>query len=117
MSCPGAARSIAGEALENEVTRSDSSVAPTVSTCAKLAGYESALPCSRSFPAEATISWPAPKAFRIACSSIGSRSKPPRLRLITPGPRFRAAVRPAISSPTVSCPAGLASQSWSLAWG
>ena len=53
----------------------------------------------------------------IACSSIGIRSKPPRLRLTTPGPRFLAAKRPSISSPTVSCPCGLASQSWSFACG
>jgi hypothetical protein len=109
--------SIAGDELEKTVTRSLSFVAPTVRTCAKVAGYESELPSWRSFPAEATTTRPAPNAFRIACSSIGSRSKPPRLRLITPRPRLRAAARPAISSPTVSWPSGLASQSCSFACG
>ena len=47
MSSPGAAVSMAGEELEKPVTRSASSVAPTVSTCAKLAGNDGELPSSR----------------------------------------------------------------------
>ena len=105
------------EALEKSATWSNSFVAPTVSTCANEAGYESGLPISRSFPAEATTSEPAPNAARIACSSIGIRSKPPRLRLITERPCLIASSRPAISSPTVSTPLGLASQIWSFACG
>src|SRR3954471_21141170 len=56
MSCPGAARSIAADALEKSVTKSLSSVAPTVRTCGKVAGYDGELPPSRSLPADATTS-------------------------------------------------------------
>src|SRR4026207_871695 len=73
MSWPGAARSIAGEMLEKTVTRSLSFVAPTVRTCAKLAGYESGLPSWRSFPAEATTRRPAPKGVGIAGLPDGAR--------------------------------------------
>ena len=37
-------------AARTTVTRSDSSVAPTVSTCAKVAGYDGELPCSPVVP-------------------------------------------------------------------
>ena len=114
---PGAARSMSADAVEKYVTRFDWSVAPIVSTCAKEAGYDGGLPSCRPFPAEATTSEPEPKADRIACSSIGSRSPPPRLRLITPGPWAIAEESPAISSPTVSTPDGLASQTCSFACG
>ena len=117
MSWPGAVRSMSGEELEKYVVRLLSSVAPIVSTWAKEAGKEGGLCCWRSFPADATTSEPAPNAARIACSSIAIRSKPPRLRLITPRPCLTAEERPSISPPTVSSPAGLASQIWSFACG
>ena len=117
MSWPGAARSMSGDALEKYVARLLSSVAPIVSTWANEAGKERGLPSSRPFPADATTSDPVPKAARIACSSIASRSGPPRLRLITPRPCATADEGPEISPPTVSTPPGLASQACSFACG
>src|SRR2546425_10224771 len=69
MSWPGAARSTERFSFEKSVGLFCSFVAAIVRTWLKLAGYSVGLFCWNSFPADATIREPCPKAASIASSS------------------------------------------------
>ena len=101
MSVAGAARSFAGELLENEATVPAWSVPATVRTWGRAAGTLGRLPFARSFPTAATTSEPVPKAALTMSSSTWLRGTP-RLRLITPGPLRMAASSPATTPAVVS---------------
>ena len=74
---PGAARSTAALSLEKNAGLSSGPIAPTVSTCGRLAGYSSGLPCSNSLPDAATGTAPALTARWICCSSRVQRDGEP----------------------------------------
>jgi len=93
-------------------------MAPTVSTCGRLAGYSSGLPAVRLLPAAATTTEPEPIAYAIIASNNWTLVCEPRLRLITLGPFRIAASSPLMTSPAlIPSPNGLASQTRSAARG
>ena len=70
---PGAVRSTAALSLENAVARSSGPIAPTVTTCGRLAGNSGGLPWLNSLPDAATGIAPALTARWICCSSAVQR--------------------------------------------
>ena len=70
---PGAERSIAALAFENDVGFPSGPIAATVSTWGRLAGNSSGLPLANSFPDAATGMAPALTAFAICCASVLQR--------------------------------------------
>ena len=118
MSTPGAERSTLCPTVENDATRSFSSVAATVKTCGHEAGNVAGLPESPLFPAAATTRQPLCTAVRMASWSSGSGVVLPKLRLITPGQRFAAVRIPPIAELfVIPRRSPLASQTWSVALG
>ena len=118
MSRPGAARSTQSPELVNGSAASRSSVAPTVNTCAYEAGYVCGFPSSPLLPAAATTRQPARTAVRIASSTSGCGSVPPKLRLITAGQCFAAVTMPcAAEMPSMPLAPRPASHSSSVACG
>src|SRR5581483_7707315 len=108
--------SSAGDAVENGVTESFLSVAPTVRTCGHDAGYVVGLPAAPLFPAAATTRQPLCCAASTASCSSGFGVAPPKLRLITPG--HGASSMPAAAAKLLmSFPSGLASKTVSAAFG
>src|SRR6266511_1858589 len=102
MFSPGAARSTAYFRSEKYDGSFAWSVAATVSTWLKLAGYSMGFPWTNSFPAAATGIDPVPNATSNSSSRSGSYEFDPQLMLITDGPRRIAASIPAMNSASVN---------------
>ena len=100
MSVPGATTSMARERDEKLAARPSGSVAPTVTTWGRLAGYEAGLPRSPSLPEAATRIVPRAKTSATISASRFERG-PPRLTLTMPGPRAAACSSPAMTSALV----------------